>query len=284
MMLQMKHRTSLTAALCTACLLLVYPATQLRADEVKTYSLGVVPQFEARKLRAIWQPIVDHIEQKSGYQLEIQGSPSIPEFEKQFLQGQFDFAYMNPYHFLLANESQHYTPLVRDVGRSLHGVLVVKKDSPIKTVNDLHNKVIAFPSPNALGASLQMRQELHDQFSLQFTPIYVKTHDSVYLNVLLDSAAAGGGVQKTLRRQPTEVNSSLRIIHQTRDVAPHPLAAHPRVPIRVVEAVKEALISLGQTDQGRARLARIPIKTIGPAIRQDYLPLKRLKLERFYQP
>lgn len=273
-----------SALFISAIFLLTIDIQPCFADKTASYSLGIVPQFEARKLRKIWQPVVDYVNQKTGYTLKIQGSPEIPEFEKEFLKGRFDFAYMNPYHLILANESKNYIPLVRDIGTTLHGILVVKKDGPIKKITDLNNQVIAFPAPNALGASLLTRQALQEVFHQKFTAKYVKTHDSVYLSVLLGVTAAGGGVEKTLRRQPLEYIKALRIIYTTQGVAPHPLAVHPRVPEPVVTAVKDALLSLGETQAGKAMLAKIPIKQIGVASMQDYLPLKELNLERYYQP
>jgi phosphonate transport system substrate-binding protein len=160
-------------------------------------------------------------------------------------------------------------------------VLVVKKDSPITEIAQLNNSTIAFPAPNALGASLLMRQELHDHFKIDFYSRYVKTHDSVYLNVLLGKADAGGGVQNTLSRQPAEYQSALRILHKTQQVKPHPFAVHPRISQQVANRVKTALLKLGDSQPGQLLLSKIPIKIIGPATLEDYLPLKELELERF---
>ncbi|HCY85953.1 MAG TPA: phosphate ABC transporter, partial [Desulfobacteraceae bacterium] len=119
------------------------------------FSVGVVPQFEARKLRRVWQPILNRLEAATGEKFKLVGSPTIPTFEAEFMDGDFDFAYMNPYHLILAHRKVGYRPLVRDVGRKLFGVLVVAENGGIKEVSDLAGKVIAFPAPNALGASLQ---------------------------------------------------------------------------------------------------------------------------------
>ena len=80
------------------------------AENNKTYRVGVVPQFDVRKIRKIWQPILNELQAETGYQFVLNGSPTIPKFEKEFNQGQFDFAYMNPYHMLIANKSQGYIP------------------------------------------------------------------------------------------------------------------------------------------------------------------------------
>jgi len=260
---------------------LLYISSTVHAQE-RVYSFGVVPQFETRKLYSIWQPILFYLEKETGYQFKIKGSQTIPDFENELMQGQFDFAYMNPYHLILANQEQGYIPLLNDTARKLYGVLVVRKASNIYSVLELNNKLIAFPAPNALGAALQMRQELSDIFHITFRATYVKTHDSVYLYVLLGKADAGGGVQNTLNRQPSEYRDKLRIIHTTRKVAPHPIAVHPRVPVVVRNAVRTALLKLNKTAQGITLLSKIPIKKIGDATLKDYLPLQNMGLERFY--
>ena len=248
----------------------------------KVYTIGVVPQFGARKLHEIWRPILDLLEKETGYKFKIRGSSSIPKFEQEFAQGKFDFAYMNPYHLIIANDSAGYIPLVRDHGRKLYGVLVVKKDSGITSPAQLNGKILVFPAPNALGASLQMRQELHDKFGIEFKTNYVKTHDSVYLNVLLGEASAGGGVQKTLNEQKKQYKDKLRVIYQTQKVAPHPLAVLPDVPVEVRDRVRDVLLEIGQSKEGQELLSKIPMNKIGPASMQDYMPLKDIGLERFY--
>ncbi|MBF0255204.1 MAG: phosphate/phosphite/phosphonate ABC transporter substrate-binding protein [Gammaproteobacteria bacterium] len=267
------------------CLLLVMAALASPAllAQDKPYILGVVPQYEVRKLHAIWRPILDHLQQATGYAFELRGSPTIPEFEREFAEGKFDLAYMNPYHLVMANDKAGYIPLVRDHGRQLQGVLVVKKDSGIGSPEQLQGKTVAFPAPNALGASLQMRQELQDRFQVKINPLYVKTHDSVYLSVLMGKAAAGGGVQKTLNQQKPEYREHLQIIHQTTPVPSHPLAVLPSVAAEAREKILQALLQLGETEAGRALLAPVPIKQIGPAEIADYQPLRKLGLERFYQ-
>ncbi|QIR15496.1 phosphate/phosphite/phosphonate ABC transporter substrate-binding protein [Shewanella aestuarii] len=248
----------------------------------KVYSFGVVPQFESIKIHQIWRPILDILEQETGYKFNLVGSSNISKFEQEFSQGKFDFAYMNPYHMVMANDYAGYLPIVRDNGRMLYGILVVKKDSDITTPAQLNGQTIAFPSPNALGASLLMRQELQDNFGVSFNSNYVKTHDSVYINVLLGEAAAGGGVQKTLNNQKPQFKEALRIIHKTQEVVPHPIAVLPSVPVEVVNRVREALLKIGGLEQGRQLLEEIPMKKIGPANMDEYITLKEIDLDRFY--
>lgn len=254
------------------------------ADSVSSreYTVGVVPQFEQRKLFETWQPILSALEQRTGFRLKLIGSPKIPVFEKKFLAGQYDFAYMNPYHLLKANDSQGYVPLVRDDSRMLKGVLVVAKDSPYEALSDLDGSMIAFPSPNALGASLLMRADLDGQFNLKFTPRYVQTHSSVYLNVALGQTAAGGGVLSTLKKQPEDLQSHLRILYETQGIKPHPLSAHPRVPESDREKMRDAWLALASTAQGQQLMARIPMFQSVSATMDDYTELRDRGLDDYY--
>lgn len=243
---------------------------------------GVVPQFDVRRIQNTWVPILTKVSKISGVQLRLVPSSSIPDFEISFEKGEYDLAYMNPYHLLVANRVQAYTPVLKDNGRLLYGIIVVRKESPIKTVRDLNGKMIAFPSPNALGAALIPRAEFANKFRIEYTPKYVKSHTSVYLNVMLGEVDAGGGVQSTFNRQKPVIQETLRVLYETVKVSPHPVAVHPRVDTANVERIRNAFLELGRTEKGRQLLEKIPIKNIGLASMDDYLGLKYLGLEQFY--
>jgi phosphonate transport system substrate-binding protein len=250
--------------------------------ERETYSFGVVPQFEKRKLARIWRPILDELEQRTGFTFKLEDSSNIPAFEEKFLEGAYDFAYMNPYHLLMAHDAQGYLPLVRNGEHMLKGVLVVPKESPIQSVAELAGKTVAFPSPNALGAALLMRAELAQFHNVEVIPHYVHTHTSVYLHVALGLNPAGGGVASTLRAQKPEVKRKLRIIYETQAVNPHPIGAHPRVPDNHREMVRQAFLEMSKTKNGAALLSEVPMRRAVTASLEDYTPLRSWGLEEFY--
>lgn len=247
-----------------------------------TYTFGVVPQFQHRRILKIWRPILAEIEKQTGIELQLTGAPTIPEFEKKFMKGELDFAYMNPYHILEASQSQGYIPLVRDDSRKLMGILVVHKDSKYKSAAELDNKVVAFPSPNALGATMLMRADLEKTFGINVKPKYAQTHSSVYLHVAKKLAQAGGGVLRTFMAQKPEVRDKLRILFKTRSVIPHPVTAHPRVPKHHVRKIKTAFLAMGRTLEGREMLSQIPMKKIISSSKDEYMSLADWNLDRYY--
>ncbi|MGK0273499.1 MAG: phosphonate transport system substrate-binding protein [Cocleimonas sp.] len=247
-----------------------------------TYTVGVVPQFDARRTQKVWTPILKRLESETGLSFELIGSPDIPEFEKDFTAGKYDFAYMNSYHLVVANGSQGYTPIVRDIGRKLYGIIVVKKDNPITKIEQLDGKLIALPAPNALGAALIPRTEFATKFNIKPDYTYVKSHTSVYLNVLLGQVAAGGGVQKTFSQQKPEIINKLRVLYETTKVSPHPIAVHPRITPEISKKVQDAFLKMAKSEADTKLLQKIPMKKLGVANLKDYDELRKMGLEDFY--
>jgi phosphonate transport system substrate-binding protein len=131
------------------------------SGEAPTYSVYVVPQFQPVEVHRTWGPVLARIGQEMGVRFELKTAKDIPAFEAEFKAGTPDFAYMNPYHAVMARRAQGYVPLVRDV-TPLSGIVVVRKDDPIKSVKELQGQEIAFPAPNAFGASLWIRALLSE--------------------------------------------------------------------------------------------------------------------------
>lgn len=279
-----KRRT--TTAICILATLVniafFIAATPYSAAAEKVYTFGVVPQFEARKLADIWLPILKELGRQTGFTFKMVGSPQITDFEKSFINEKFDFAYMNPFHSMLAIKQGKYIPLVRDGSRSLFGILVVLKNSPIKNLKELNGKRVAFPAPNALGACLLMRAELRANHGINVKPVFTQTHTSTYLSVVLGETLAGGGVMRTLKNQKPDIRDNLRVLYKTQGVAPHPITAHTRVPEEHRNTVTNAFLEMAKTEKGAEMLSKIPIKQVIVARAEDYLSLSELELEQFY--
>lgn len=274
--LSIRWKHPLTFLLLLAQLLGIRAAA---AEEI--YTFAVVPQFEQRKLHAIWKPIVDEVAKRSGVQLKLEATLTVPEFERELAKGTFDFTYTNPYQILRESRQQGYIPLVRD-SVPLNGILVVAKDSPVRNVAELNGKTLAVPSPNALGASLMLRADLKQIHHVDMTMLNVKTHSSVYLNVANGLADAGGGVQKTLAEQDDGIRQALRVLYTTRDMPSHPVSAHPRVPKSVRELLRKTLIDMGKHHDGQALLAEVPMTQPVAASIKDYKPMQKWGLEKYW--
>lgn len=258
---------------------LLVAAPGARAEASHTFA--VVPQYEQRKLFAIWKPIVDDVARRSGVPLKLVTTLTVAEFERELSRGTFDFNYANPYHILRESKRQGYQPIVRD-GTPLQGILVVARDGPLRSPADLDGRTLAVPSPNAIGASLLLRSDLEQLYKVRMEMLDVKTHSSVYLHVAKGLADAGGGVQKTFAEQDEAVRDALRVIYTTRPMPSHPVSAHPRVARPVREAVRQALLDLAATPAGQALFAEVPMSRPVAASIDDYAVMQDWRLERYW--
>ncbi len=254
----------------------------MAADEAaKPYSVYIVPQLTPVATHKAWAPVLEKLAAATGLEFELNVEPSIPAFEQAIASGTPDFAYMNPYHIIVAKRDKGYIPLLRDSKNMLEGILVVKKGGEIKSLEDLKGKTLSFPAPNAFAASLFMRALLAQQ-NITITTNYVKTHSNVYRSVLLGDVAAGGGINNTFQREPKDVSDQLQVLYVTPKTAPHPLAVNPRIPEAVRIKVLETFIQLA-TDPANAALfdaIQMPIPVPADYAR-DYHSLEALGLEKF---
>ena len=253
------------------------PAT----DATHPLTLAVVPQYTSVQIHKDWTPFIERVARDSGVALTLKIYQSIPKFEADLVKGVPDFAFMNPYHEVMARRAAGYLPLVRD-NTPLTGVLLVRRDSPVRTVKDLAGSKLAFPAPNAFGASLYMRALLTEQEGVKIEPVYVKTHSNVFRQVIVGQAVAGGTVNNALQREPGTVIEQLRVIFETPATAAHPLAAHPRISEAQRKAVTQAILKLRDDPTAAPLLQAVQMATpVAADYARDYRPLERLKLEKY---
>jgi len=253
------------------------------AQASEVYSWSVVPQFTGIAVHRDWTPLLQAIEKETGVRFQLKIYESIPDFEIGVLEGKPDFAYMNPYHAVMANTAQGYVPLIRDGKRKLTGILVAKSNSAFKTLQDLQGQQIAFPSPNAFAASLYMRALLAEKEGIEYTPIYTKTHSNSFRFVMRNKTAASGGVYRTLRRERPEVQRQLQVIYKAPSTPSHPIVFHPRVPSDVAMKVQQSIIALANTETGKTILTAILLpEPIVADYARDYEPLVKLNLEKYF--
>lgn len=256
----------------------------LSASAATTLTFAVVPQARAEKVSDDWQPVLTELSRQTGVDFKLLTYRSIPNFEAAFLKGEPDFVYLNPYHAVMAKKAAGYLPIIRNDNQPLNGILVVRKDSAIERVEQLDGATLAFPAPNAFGASLLIRSLLREKFKINIKPLYVTTHANVYRNVLLGQASAGGGVLHTLENESPEIQAQLRVLYEAPPTASHPIAAHPRVPAKVRDTVQRAFLKMGADATFAARLHIIALSVpVKADYSRDYAPLQKLQLERLVE-
>jgi phosphonate transport system substrate-binding protein len=252
-------------------------AVTTTTSEVTTLTFGIVPQQSAGTLARLWTPVFEHLSETTGYHIEFKTAPDIPEFERRLAAGEYDLAYMNPYHYTIFHQLPGYQAFAREKDKQLYGILVVRADSPYQKPDDLAGQTLAFPSPAAFAASIIARAYLQS-LSIPFEVQYVSSHDSVYRSVARGLYAAGGGVMRTFNSAEDRIREQLRVLWVSPGYTPHAFAAHPRLDSTVVDTIQAAMVQLDQTAAGRTLLGNLSIKGISPARDEEWNDIRAMNL------
>ena len=252
-------------------------APEQQAPERPRLTLGVVPQQSASKLAAQWGPLLRLVGERAGVDLVFKTASDITVFEERCLKGEYDLAYMNPYHYTVFHE-HGYEALAKRANSKIKGILVKKRGAPLTALGDLADAEVAFPAPRAFAATLLTTAGLR-RADVAFTPKYVDSHDSVYRAVALGKYPAGGGIMRTFKAVADDVRDQLEVLWETPGYTPHAFAAHERVPKALRDKVLAALTSLSEDDDGKALLEPLKISAIEAAADGDWDDVRALNIQ-----
>ncbi|MFK7997903.1 MAG: phosphate/phosphite/phosphonate ABC transporter substrate-binding protein [Granulosicoccus sp.] len=244
----------------------------------KEYTFGIVPQQSAKKLAQLWTPVLQHLSEVSGMEIKFVTARDIPTFEKRLAAGEYDFAYMNPYHFTVFNEQPGYVAMAHQSEKRIKGIVVVRKDSKAQDLTALEGQRMAFPSPAAFAATILPTANLA-KMGVNIDTKYVSSHDSVYMAVSRGLLPAGGGIVRTFNKTDPAVKDTLRILWTSTGYTPHAFAAHPAVPSADREALASALVGIAETEQGRELLTALGFADIQRADDANWDDVRDLQIQ-----
>ena len=219
----------------------------------KAYTLAVVPSQPAMMLHKVWTPFAERLARDIGAPVELKLYDTMPSFLAECESGKPDFVYISPNLFSLVHKKQKYDPLVRSAIK-IRGQIFVRKDSPYQRIRDLQGKTIAFVGPTSVCSVLTQHALAQGQGPIGYNAEFSGSSINVAKSVLLGKVDAGAMLDASLLAELPD-RDQIRVLMETKEIAPHPLAAHPRVPPSVRTAVVRAVLALAGSMSGRALLA-----------------------------
>ncbi|WP_303580398.1 phosphate/phosphite/phosphonate ABC transporter substrate-binding protein [Amphritea sp. 1_MG-2023] len=240
---------------------------------------GMVPQQAAFKMARDWAPLLRELTALSGVSLRFATAPDIPTFEARLQAGEYDIAYMNPYHYTVVSDALGFRPLVKARDKRIEGIVVASKQRSLHGLEDLAGEQLAFPAPAAFAATLLTRGTLGVK-GIPYQAVFVNSHDAVYRNVAAGRFIAGGGIQRTFDALEPRIREQLQVIWRSSGFTAHAIAAHPRVDAAVVAQLRAALVQLASTEAGAAALRPLKIKGFEVAVDSDWNDVRALHLQQ----
>lgn len=242
---------ALRAFLCALVLLLSLPASSPAGAE--PFSFGVLSQRSALLTAQYWNPILEHVQKKTGIVLMLKVARTAPESNEATARGDYDFVYSNTI-FLPKMAQANYQVILRPLEEAISGQIVTLADSPIRTLKDLEGKEVGFPSQAAfVGYAVPMDQLLRQ--GINVTPVFGGNQEGIMAQLKLGRVPAAGVNSQVMKAFASRENLRYRVLWESAAYQNIPIAAHPRVPKVVVAAVRGAIDGMENDDEGRRILA-----------------------------
>ncbi|MBA6371553.1 phosphate/phosphite/phosphonate ABC transporter substrate-binding protein [Colwellia sp. BRX8-4] len=273
----MKILIQFLAIIYITCFIGFASADTAEVVEAKPLVFGIVPQQSAAKLARNWIPLLKLISKNTGIELKFATAPDIPTFEKRLIAGDYDIAYMNPYHYAVLSKEEGFKALVHELGKKIKGILVANKNSEINKIEDLSMQTIAFPAPASFAATLIPKANLA-QKNINFQSKYVNSHDAVYRNVAMGRLVAGGGIIRTFNALPERFRKQLKIIWTSDGYTPHAIATHPRVTEDTRQKLLRGFLDIKNSDASVKLLVPLRMKGFTQANDQEWNDVRSLDI------
>lgn len=248
----------------------------LKRERVE-YVFAVHPLHNAHKYFEIYQPLIDYINRNTAeLSLRLVSSKDYTHFEEQLFSRKYHFALPNPYQSVLARRVGYTIFGKMGDDDQFCGIIVVRKESRIRSVDDLRGKPISFPSATALAASMMPKYFLKmNGLDVERDAVcrYVGSQESSIMNVYLGKTIAGctwPAPWELFSKEHPEVFNELTIQWKTDPLINNGLLVRNDVPAAHRAVVARLLFGLHTHPEGKALLQRIPLSQYEVISQQEY--------------
>ena len=244
------------------------------------YIFSVHPLHNPTRLHEVFSPLMIYLSMhidNADFQLE--ASRNYATYDEKLYARQSHFSLPNP--FQTVNALKHGYRVFGKMGDddNFRGIILVRKDSNITEVSDLKGKVVSYPAPTALAATMLPQYYLQTHGLDVMNEVenrYVGSQESSVLNVYLGNVAAGATWPppwNALKKERPELAEALEIKWQTQSLPNNGLIVRDDVSDAIVKQVSELLLNLHTHKEGREILARIELSRFEPANSDTYKPV-----------
>lgn len=252
------------------------------------YRFGVIPFSDSASVFSVFNPMFIELNRVAhGFTVRYESSSDFSGFDAKLHSGELDFSLVNPYQAVQLEKKNLYRIFGKmgDDDR-MRGVIIIRKDSGVRTVKDLKGQVISFPGRTAFVTTMMNKLYLKEQgldVDREARPQYVGSLESAVMNVFHGLALAGGAWVPNLEiigEKRPDVKEALEIKWRTPSMPSVPFIAKVGIPQDHTRQIVEFLVHLHLSKEGREILKKMHISKYEPATSATYDPVKKF-LEKY---
>jgi phosphonate transport system substrate-binding protein len=282
-------------------------ATDTGAASTGPLKMAFAPHAEAHKLIENMRPFVSLVEKESGLKFETSVATSYAAVIEAMGARHVDVAWMGPLAYAIANQKYKAQVLAISITfdrsgqplRTYPGGIIVKADSPYKTIQELRGKKFAFVDPTSASGYLYpldyfVKQGIGDPKNFFSEVTFAGGHDKVVTAVLNGQVEAGAIYLDILDRVQTtypNVKNDTRVLVRTADIPNDNVSARGGLPPALFTRIQDGLLKAVSTAEGRKLLKDgIGNDSLAKGDDKEYDPLRtaasvlKIDLEKAIKP
>ncbi len=213
---------------------------------------GINPFTTPENIKNMYVPILEKICDSIGYKAKAVIVKDYDALSRGIENDTIDIGWFSPFAYVNAHDRENVIPLVTPKINnkiSYKGYIITKKDSGIKSVEDLKNKTFGYVDVESASGYLYARHILKtkglnpDKLFKEVT--FLGSHYNVIKSVLSGAVDAGATYNEALEsgKEQGFNTDEINIISTTEDIPKDALAANPRFNKELAEKLQQAFIS-----------------------------------------
>lgn len=237
--------------------------------------MGLLPYLSGERLFEYFLPMKDYLEAKLKRRIVLSTAPDFKTYVQRAARGDYDI-YQTAPHFALLAEVEHGYRRVARLTRDLNGDVVVRRDSPVRHIEELRGRTVI--TPDALAITSMLGEELLKDHGLAPGKAYrllrTASHNNAIMTVYRSQADAAFSSAEVLEKLPPEITRELRVLAKTRRVPHMMVMAHRRLPQAEYDRLRTALLAFTHDGPGRKFFEATGYGDIGPITDTDMARLR----------
>jgi len=265
-------------------------ATAPQAPQPKAINIGLIPEQNLFRQMERYEPLAAYLSKKIGMPIQLTVLPRYGNIIDNFVSGGLDGAFFGSFTYALAHMKLGVQVLARPEDlrgvSTYHGLIFVRKDSGISSIQQMKEKRFAFVD-KATTAGYLLPAAYFKKHGVDYTT-YLKegyftgTHeDAIYdvLNKKADIGAAKNTVFERLALTNPRIGNELVVLGQSPRVPENGLAVNKNLNDTLKTKIRRALLDMHNDPEGTKVLAAFGAKRFIETTDEDYRPVYRYAQE-----
>lgn len=266
--------------------ILLAASEDLKALEV--LRIAIVPEKNIFEQRKRYAHITNYLSRKLSLNIHVEFLSDYSEILESFENNKIDAGFIGSFSYILTHIKTDILPIARPVwldnNSTYSGYIFVHKNSGIKSKEDMKGKkLVLVHKATTAGYLFQMSYfkkqgvaNVNDFFS---KVLFAGSHDTAAWAVYIGEADVGGcknHVFNELGNKYPDFKDKLTILAESSHVPSNGLVVKKNIPLKLRESLKNTLINLHKTEEGRQVLKHFGAKKFIETRDEDYKPLYQM--------